>query len=99
MVIPLLCMIWLYINMLNRLWKGIKKLSILNVYLKTENILKNKYCLFTGTAANNGPGPLRDRNAHRGEHNKKRVTRLIIIVIVVFTLCWLPYNLVCSILT
>ena len=60
--------------------------------------MKNKYCLFTGTAANNGPGPLRDRNAHRGEHNKKRVTRLIIIVIVVFTLCWLPYNLVCSIL-
>ena len=51
--------------------------------------------LFTGTAANNGPGPMRDRNAHRGKDNKKRVTRLIIIVIVVFTICWFPYNVVC----
>ena len=65
LALPLLSILWLYMNMLLRLWRG--------------------------SAATHGPGPARDtRNKCKGKENKMRVTRMIIVVIIVFTLCWTP---------
>lgn len=50
--------------------------------------------LWKGSAATHGPGPMRDKNTTKGIENKVRVTRMIIIVIVVFVVCWLPLQLV-----
>jgi hypothetical protein len=62
---PLLAIMWLYMNMLMRLWRG--------------------------SAATHGRGPIRDkRNVCKGQENKKRVTKMIIIVIVAFAICWTP---------
>jgi hypothetical protein len=37
------------------------------------------------------PGPARDtRNKCKGKENKMRVTRMIIVVIIVFAICWTP---------
>ncbi len=50
--------------------------------------------LWRGSAATHGPGPMRDKNNTRGIENKVRITRMIIIVIVVFAVCWLPLQIV-----
>ena len=50
--------------------------------------------LWKGSAATHGPGPMRDKNSSRGKENKKRVTKMIIAVILVFLACWLPFQLV-----
>ena len=52
--------------------------------------------LWKGSAAlSQGPGPTRDsRNSGRGQENKKRVTRMIVAVIIVFTVCWTPLHIV-----
>ena len=69
LALPLLSVIWLYINMLLRLWRG--------------------------TAATSGPGPSRDRtNVCKGRENKKRVTKMIVVVIIVFAICWTPLQTV-----
>ena len=65
LALPLLTILWLYMNMLLRLWRG--------------------------SAATHGPGPARDtRNKCKGKENKMRVTRMIIVVIIAFALCWTP---------
>ena len=52
--------------------------------------------LWRGSAAlGQGPGPLRDaRNSGKNQENKKRVTRMIVAVIIVFTVCWTPFQIV-----
>ena len=50
--------------------------------------------LWKGSAATHGPGPMRDKNSSRGKENKKRVTKMIVAVILVFLACWLPFQLV-----
>ena len=52
--------------------------------------------LWKGSAAlSQGPGPTRDsRNSGKGQENKKRVTRMIVAVIIVFTVCWTPLHIV-----
>ena len=52
--------------------------------------------LWKGSAAlSQGPGPTRDaRNSGKNQENKKRVTRMIIAVIIVFTVCWTPLQIV-----
>jgi hypothetical protein len=50
--------------------------------------------LWRGSAATHGPGPMRDKNACKGKENKVRVTRMIVVVIIVFAVCWLPLQLV-----
>lgn len=50
--------------------------------------------LWKGSAATHGPGPMRDKNACKGKENKLRVTRMIIVVIIVFAVCWLPLQVV-----
>ncbi|QQP52479.1 AllatostatinA receptorlike, partial [Caligus rogercresseyi] len=49
--------------------------------------------LWKGTAATHGSGPARDKRS-AGQENKKRVTRMIIFVIIVFVLCWSPLQIV-----
>lgn len=71
LAIPLLAIMWLYMNMLLRLWRG--------------------------SAAAHGTGPARDRSsAHgaRGQENKKRVTRMVVVVIIAFAICWTPLQVV-----
>ena len=67
LALPLMTILWLYMNMLLRLWRG--------------------------SAATHGPGPARDTN-NRGKENKRRVTRMIVVVIIVFTICWSPLQFV-----
>ena len=52
--------------------------------------------LWKGSAAlSQGPGPTRDaRNSGKNQENKKRVTRMIIAVIIVFTVCWMPWQII-----
>ena len=52
--------------------------------------------LWRGSAAmSHGPGPSRDiRNFGKNQENKKRVTRMIIVVIIVFAICWTPLHIV-----
>ena len=51
--------------------------------------------LWRGSAATHGPGPARDvRNSCKGKENKRRVTRMIVVVIIVFAMCWTPLQLV-----
>ena len=52
--------------------------------------------LWKGSAAlSQGPGPTRDsRNSGKNQENKKRVTRMIIAVIIVFAVCWSPLQIV-----
>jgi len=52
--------------------------------------------LWKGSAAlSQGPGPTRDaRNSGKNQENKKRVTRMIVAVIIVFTVCWTPLHIV-----
>ncbi len=41
--------------------------------------------LWRGSAATHGPGPMRDKNnSCKGKENKLRVTRMIVVVIIVF---------------
>jgi len=49
--------------------------------------------LWRGSAATHGPGPMRDKNC-KGKENKVRVTRMIIIVIAIFAVCWFPTQLI-----
>ena len=51
--------------------------------------------LWKGSAATHGPGPMRDKNnACKGKENKVRVTRMVIIVIIVFAICWVPLQVI-----
>ena len=52
--------------------------------------------LWKGSAAlSQGPGPTRDaRNSGKNQENKKRVTRMIVAVIIVFAVCWTPLQIV-----
>ena len=52
--------------------------------------------LWRGSAAmSQGPGPTRDlRNSGKNQENKKRVTRMIVSVIIVFTICWAPLHII-----
>ena len=52
--------------------------------------------LWKGSAAlSQGPGPSRDsRNSGKNQENKKRVTRMIIAVIIVFAVCWTPLQVI-----
>jgi hypothetical protein len=52
--------------------------------------------LWKGSAAlSHGPGPARDaRNSGKNQENKKRVTRMIVAVIIVFAVCWTPLHIV-----
>ena len=52
--------------------------------------------LWKGSAAlSQGPGPTRDsRNSGKNQENKKRVTRMIVVVIIAFTFCWTPLQIV-----
>ena len=52
--------------------------------------------LWKGSAAlSQGPGPARDsRNSGKNQENKKRVTRMIIAVIIIFAVCWTPYQVI-----
>ncbi|CAB4065996.1 ASTA-R [Lepeophtheirus salmonis] len=49
--------------------------------------------LWRGTAATHGRGPARDKRCV-GQENKRRVTRMIIFVVIVFVLCWSPLQVV-----
>eukprot|EP00094_Tigriopus_californicus_P003156 TCALIF_03038-PA protein Name:"Similar to AR Allatostatin-A receptor (Bombyx mori)" AED:0.06 eAED:0.06 QI:0/0/0/1/1/1/2/0/419 len=69
LAMPLVAIMWLYMAMLIRLWRG--------------------------SAATHGPGPVRDRkNVCKGQENKRRVTRMIVAVIIVFGICWSPLQVV-----
>lgn len=65
--IPLKGIVWLYVNMLIRLWRG--------------------------TSSTQGPGPARDKQS-RGQENKRRVTRMIFVVVIVFAICWTPLHVI-----
>ncbi len=50
--------------------------------------------LWRGSAATRGPGPVRDKiNSCKGKENKLRVTRMIVVVIIVFMVS-MPFHIV-----
>ncbi len=73
LAVPLAAILWLYMNMLVRLWRGAAALA-------------------------QGRGPARDASNNvyvggggaRGQENKRRVTRMVVIVIIAFAICWTP---------
>ena len=90
LVIPLLAIVVLYINMLMRLWRG----SAATGGPGPARGDPSRKAVNSASSAAGHPVGSTAAGGVKGRENKRRVTRMILVVIVVFALCWSPLQLV-----